>query len=196
MRGNVDIQYSILIVSSQEQYDSLVKRALKPGKFMTVDVQRRVSSARRMFLERYYDIIVIFVPLPDETGLEFALDAAGQSSASVLLAVPAEIMDDVSNHVSGQGILTVEKKGSSESIPNMIRYLSVVQAQFRGLKRKLEAAEEKNEEIRLIGKAKLLLAVNKNMTEDEAHRYIGKQAMDNGVSRGRIARKILEEYYD
>ena len=49
------------------------------------------------------------------------------------------------------------------------------------------------EEIRIVSKAKILLVEKKKMTEDEAHRYIGKMAMDHGVSRKRIAEQLIED---
>ena len=61
------------------------------------------------------------------------------------------------------------------------------------LETKTLSVEEKMEEIRLVSRAKLLLVEKKNMTEDEAHRYIGKEAMDHGVSRKKIAEALLKE---
>ena len=55
------------------------------------------------------------------------------------------------------------------------------------------AAEEKAEEQRIIDRAKFYLIEKKQMTEDEAHRYIGKQSMDSGISRRRIAERILDD---
>ena len=39
----------------------------------------------------------------------------------------------------------------------------------------------------------LKLMEHRHMTEAEAHRYIGKQAMDHGMSRKRIAQEILDD---
>ena len=47
--------------------------------------------------------------------------------------------------------------------------------------------------MRVVNKAKLVLINKKKMSEDEAHRYIGKLAMDNGISRGRAAERILDD---
>ena len=55
-----------------------------------------------------------------------------------------------------------------------------------------KAIEEKMEEIRLVNRAKWLLIGELNMTEQEAHRYIEKQAMDRCVSRKIIAEQILQ----
>ena len=64
---------------------------------------------------------------------------------------------------------------------------------MKTLEQKVQNAEEKVQEIRLIDKAKFLLVEQRHMTEDEAHRYIGKNAMDHGVSRKRIAQQIIDE---
>ena len=49
------------------------------------------------------------------------------------------------------------------------------------------------EEIRLVNRAKWLLIGELNMTEQEAHRYIEKQAMDRCVTRRSVAEEILAE---
>ena len=49
------------------------------------------------------------------------------------------------------------------------------------------------EELRLISRVKITLVEKKHMTEDEAHKYIGKFAMDNGLSRKRAAEYIMNE---
>ena len=69
-----------------------------------------------------------------------------------------------------------------------------VQNRVIGLKNKTLKAEEKTEEVRIVSKAKLLLIEKKKMTEDDAHRFIGKVAMNNGISRKKAAEMILEDY--
>ena len=54
--------------------------------------------------------------------------------------------------------------------------------------------EEKMEEIRLVNRAKWLLIEQLKMTEQDAHRYIEKQAMDRCVNRRTIASEILAAY--
>ena len=188
-----DIQHSILIVSGSEQFNSVVKKALPFGSFMSCDIRKSIALARQTILERYYDIVVINAPLPDEMGIELALDITEQTNASVLLAVPREIYEEVLEKVTDYGILVLSKPLPVERIPQSIRFLMAVQGKLRLLEKKVESAQEKTEELRIIDKAKLLLIEKKHMTEDEAHRYIGKEAMDHGVSRKKIAESILAE---
>ncbi|MDY4209669.1 MAG: ANTAR domain-containing protein [Eubacteriales bacterium] len=50
------------------------------------------------------------------------------------------------------------------------------------------------EDIRVVNKAKWFLIEQLKMTEQEAHRYIEKQAMDRCVTKRVIAENILSTY--
>ena len=49
-------------------------------------------------------------------------------------------------------------------------------------------------EIRIVNRAKCLLIEQLKMTEEEAHRYIEKQAMDRCVTKRTVAENILSTY--
>ncbi len=186
-----DIYHSILIVSASEQFNLIVKKSLSG--FITTEIRKSAVLARRCFLERYFDIVVINGPLPDETGEELAIDAAEQSSASVLLVTPQAVFEEMLANVTDHGVLVVPKPVPRGRIHQAIRFLAAIQNRIHIQERKTQAAEEKLEELRLITRAKFFLIEKKQMTEDEAHRFIGKQAMDQGISRGKAAGRILEE---
>lgn len=191
MPGRTDMRHSILIVSASEQFDAAVRKTLKG--FMMVDSRKSVALARRSVLERYYDLVVIHFPMPDEAGEQFALDVTEQCRASVLLVVPVEIYEEVLEYVSDRGILAISKPMIHERLDKAIRFLLSVQNRMHELEERVQTVEEKMEEIRIINKAKFLLVERERMTEDEAHRFIGKSAMDNGISRKRAAMRLLED---
>ena len=191
MPKNIDIQHSILIVSSSGQFDSIVKSSLKG--FSTVENRKTGALARRAILERYFDMIVIDSPLPDETGEELAMDAAEKSNASILLVCPRDSFEEVLDRVTDSGILVVYKPFPRGRIDKAIRLLCASQTRIRELEMKIGTLEDKMEELRIVSRAKITLIEKKNMSEDEAHRFIGKFAMDNGISRGRAASLILED---
>ena len=62
------------------------------------------------------------------------------------------------------------------------------------MEKKAVTLQEKMEEIRLVNRAKWLLIEELKMTEQEAHRYIEKQAMDRCVTRRAVAEQILSTY--
>lgn len=186
-----DTVHSALIVSASEQFETLIKRSLMD--VITVESRKSGAMARRYVLERYYDLVIINAPLPDESGEELALDIVEQCDASVLMVVPQDIFEDVLDRVTEQGIMVMPKPSPKGRIDKSVRFLVATQNKLHKLEAKVAKAEEKLEEMRVVNKAKLVLINKKKMTEDEAHRYIGKLAMDNGISRGRAAERILDD---
>ena len=186
-----DTVHSALIVSASEQFETLIKRSLMD--VITVESRKSGAMARRYVLERYYDLVIINAPLPDESGEELALDIVEQCDASVLMVVPQDIFEDVLDRVTEQGIMVMPKPSPKGRIDKSVRFLVATQNKLHKLEAKVVKAEAKLEEMRVVNKAKLVLINKKKMSEDEAHRYIGKLAMDNGISRGRAAERILDD---
>ncbi len=187
------IQHSVLIISASDQFDGLVKQSLSPRTFMSVEFRRSASQARRCILERFYDLVIINAPLPDENGVEISLDVVDNSNASVLLVVPKEFSEDALEMVTDYGVLVLPKPFHKGRLDKAVRFLSAMQNKIRGYEKRIRSMQEKAEDMRIINKAKFLLVEKKKMTEDEAHRFIGKTAMDNGISRKSAAGRILDD---
>ena len=185
------VRHSVLIVSASEQFVVLAKKSLVG--FLTIDIKKSVALARRSFLEKAYDLVVINMPLSDEPGEEFAIDVAERGNASVMLVVPQDICEDVLEHVTDSGVFVLPKPAPRGRLDKAIRFLVATQNRVHRYEKKTLSVEEKMEEIRLVSKAKLVLVEKQQMTEDEAHRYIGKEAMNHGVSRKKIAERILDD---
>ena len=192
MSKSEDTGRSVLIVYASEQFTAAVKKMVK-GVIM-LDSKKSAATARRMILERYYDLVIINAPLPDEPGEDLAIDVTRECRASVLLVTSGEVYNDVLEHVTDFGILVLSKSVTFRRLDQAVRFLSAMQNTIRGLEKEIQTTREKMEELRIVSKAKLVLIEQRHMTEDEAHRYIGKQAMDNGLSRRRAAERILDDF--
>ena len=186
-------QHSVLIISASEQFDALIKKSFAPGVFQSIESRRSASLARRAILERFYDMVIINAPLPDENGVNMALDAAEKTNASVLLVVPKEVYNDVLEKVTDEGVLVMYKPAPKGIMDKAVRFLTATQNKLCLYDKKVKKAEEKLEEMRIVNKAKFMLVEKKSMTEDDAHRLIGKTAMDNGISRARAASMIMDD---
>lgn len=186
-----DTFHSILIVSAAETVLSGMMRSF--AGFYTIDTIANAAAARRCILERYYDLIIVNGLLPDETGEELAIDAADSCNASVLLLMPQEMFEETLDQVTDHGVLMLPKPVSRGRLDKALRYLIAVQDRIHSLEKKVQAAEEKLEEQKLVSRAKLLLMERRGLKEEDAHRLIGKTAMDNGISRGKAARRILDD---
>ena len=137
--------------------------------------------------------MVINAPLPDGMGIDLAMDIAENGRVSVCLVTPQEIYDQVLDHVTDYGILVLSKSFPPERLSHALRFLIASRDRMSALEAEIESVKDRMEEQRLISKAKFLLIEKKHMTEDEAHRYIGRQAMNSGMSRKKIAEQLLED---
>ncbi len=191
MASASDRQNSILIVSASEQFLAAAKRAVSGKHFSVIDHKKSAANARREIYDRNYDIVLICAPLPDEMGHELALDISERSDASVILVVPGEIREDVTDSVIDDAVYVMAKPVDYMRLGRAIRFFLAVQGRIRKYEKKAMKLEDKMEEIRVVNRAKLYLMEKKGMSEDDAHRYIGKQAMDRGLTRKQVAEEIV-----
>ena len=183
--------YSLLVVSSATKFNAALRELLPEDRYWPVRVTTDVASARRCLLEHSYDIVVINAPLPDDFGTQLALDVSDSSGAGVLLLIKAEHYPDLDARLSPYGILTLQKPTSPQLITQSLQLLCGTRERLRRMEQKTASIEEKMAEIRLVNRAKCLLIERRSMTEQEAHRYLEKQAMDRCTSRRVIAEELI-----
>lgn len=186
--------YSVLLVSSSAKLNGSLLDLLPESRYQPVTVVSDVTSARQRLLESAFDIVIINTPLPDDFGTRLALDICENSGTGVLLLVKSEHYPDINARVSPYGVLTVSKPTSTQVITQSMQLLCGTRERLRRMEQKTASVEEKMEEIRIINRAKWLLIEHLKMTENQAHRYIEKQAMDRCVTRRAIAENILSTY--
>lgn len=185
---------SVLIVSSAERLNATMLSSLPESRYQPITAVPDASAASRMLLERPFDLVIVNTPLPDQFGTRFALDVCEKTAAGVLLLVKAEHYADIDARVSPYGVLTLSKPTSAGLFSQSLQLLAATHARLRRMEQKTASMEEKMEEIRMVNRAKWLLIEQLKMTEQEAHRYIEKQAMDRCVTKRVIAENILSTY--
>ena len=186
--------YSVLVVAAAAKFHMSLREMLPEDRYDPVCAAGSVSEARRALLERPFDIVVISTPLPDEFGTKLAMHVVDSSSAGVLLLVGAEHYPDISVGLSPYGILTLQKPTTPQLILQSLQLLCGTRERLRKMEQKTASIEEKMAEIRLVNRAKWLLIDREGMTEQDAHRFIEKQAMDRCVTRRAVADQVIARY--
>ena len=169
--------YSVLAISTREKFYTSLRGLLPEDRYSPLCWESDVTSARRLLLERTFDIVVISTPLPDEFGTKLA-----------------EHYPDISVRLSPYGILTLQKPTTPQLILQSLQLLCGTRERLRKMEQKTASIEEKMAEIRLVNRAKWLLIDREGMTEQDAHRFIEKQAMDRCVTRRAVADQIIARY--
>ena len=153
-----------------------------------------ISEARRELIDNDYDLMIISSPLPDEFGINFAIDAGYKYKMGIILFVKNELYDEVYDETYDHGILTVSRPTSANIIIQSVKLLESSIIRERKLVEKPMGIKDKLEEIRLINNAKLLLIKHQHMSEDEAHKHIEKRAMFIRKTKIYVAKEIISKY--
>ncbi len=182
----------VLIVSSGDKGEEFFRGALS-AEFST-EIVKSGAEARRILANSERDVIVINCPLKDEYGTDLAEEAVKDSFAGVVLLVKSEAWDAVSFGMEKIGVHCIAKPLSSLAFLGGVRLAAATSQRLKGFAKKTENLMGKMEEIKLVGRAKLLLMQKLSLTEEEAHKYIEKQAMDRCVKRAVVARDVIKTY--
>ena len=183
--------YSVLLVSASEKWNTAMASALPSTDFWPIRTVRSISQARRLTLENPSDLIIVNSPLPDGGGLEFCIDACSNSESGVLLLVPGEDYEETYYQALPHGVMTLSRPLTREVLANSLRLLCAVRERLRSAGKAQATVEEKMEELRLINKAKWFLMDRQGMKEDEAHKAILRQAMEQRISKKEVAEQII-----
>ena len=182
--------HSVLLVSRDSKIVSQISAFLVPPLF-DLTTTSDFNEARRLATERSFNIII--ADSGDGYDTDFAINVA-DSYSTILLLVPNEHFDEISYRVEGYGILTITKPFEPFYFYNMVKIAIAVQYKVQVLSSQTTKLKVKMEEIKQVNRAKMLLMQNMNMSEQEAHRYIEKEAMDRGMKKTAISEEIIKTY--
>ena len=182
--------HSVLLVSRDSKIVSQISAFLVPPLF-ELTTTSDFNEARRLASERSFNIII--ADSGDGYDTDFAINVS-DSYSTILLLVPNEHFDEISYRVEGYGILTITKPFEPFYLYNMMKIAIAVQYKVQVLSSQTTKLKVKMEEIKQVNRAKMLLMQNMNMSEQEAHRYIEKEAMDRGMKKTAISEEIIKTY--
>lgn len=185
---------SALIVSCSDKGTAFFTELLGAASVPRIVTLRSCGEARRHLLDHSFDLIIVNAPLGDETGEAFARCSAAKGASQVILVVNSELFDAVSAVCEGDGVLTVAKPVSRAVFWSALTLAKSVHSRLRRIEAENTELKRKIEDIRIVSRAKLILISSMNLSEEEAHRLIEKQAMNRRVTRRAVAEGILTTY--
>ena len=185
--------YRALIVSKSEKFTTEFGSLLSVEQFQK-DCARNAGQARRIVLEKSYDLVIVNAPLTDEFGTRLCMDISLSEGTIAVIFAPSEVYDEIVHKVTPNGVFVVKKPASQQTIVQSLSLLISARERLRSVEKKAGKAQNKLEEIRVVNKAKWYLIDNEYMSENDAHKYIEKAAMDAGITKMQAAQMIIEKY--
>ena len=185
---------SVLIVSCTEKSIAYFTETLNANSCCEIVALQSCAEARRLLLERDFDLVVINAPLQDESGESFSRHIASKGASQIILVVKSEYFDEVSAATENEGILVVAKPINRSIFWTTVKLAKSAHSRLKKMQTENSKLKQKIEDIRMIDRAKCILISHLNINEQEAHRFIEKQAMDMRTTRRSIAEEVLKTY--
>ena len=186
--------YNVLILSASESFNAILDNILPQGIYPEKHFFSSFANASKALESKSYDFIIVNTTAQADVGIRFALNASKTNSSIVLLLVKSEDYDETYDKVADHGIFLLGKPLGKQALLATISCMVSAKERMRSLTNKVHLAEEQAAELRLTNRAKWLLIGKEGMTEQEAHRFIEKQAMDSCSPRKKIALEIINRY--
>ena len=186
---------SILIVSppvlAKELSALLLSEGLSPAHWVS-----GISEAKRSLVDTDVDLIILDSHRALRESVQFAIDLARSKSFSsgvILLVDPAAYEKNL-YQAERMGIVTFKKPLDAHLLLQTIRLVLMFQSKIRKLESRADKLQKKMEGDHLVNRAKLLLMDRMKLSEEDAHYFIEKKAMDTCVKKTAIAADIVRKY--
>ena len=181
-----------LIVSSVKNNIAFFTELLNVATVHQVTILQTCGHARRLLLERNFDLVIVDAPLRDESGESLARYAASTGVSQVFLVVNSEHFDAVSAVCEEDGVLTIAKPLDRTVFWSVLSLARSALNRIKRIQDENTKLKQKMEEIRTVDRAKWILISHSGMSEQEAHRYMEKQAMNTRSTKKSVAERILK----
>ena len=186
-------KYRVLVAGGNEKLCDLISEILPKNEYEFLLPAKTAGEVRRLTMDRSVDLVILNAPLKDEFGIQLAQDLA-ENNMGVLLLTGSDVSEQVSYRAEQSGVITLAKPTTKQSLYITLRALTALRSKLLQMEQKTKALQQKVADIHTVNHAKWLLIQHDHMTENDAHRFIEKQAMDMRLSRREVAESIIRTY--
>lgn len=185
---------NILIVSSSNKSKELLINIVKESGSYDIKAVEDSSQCMEIIKKINFDLIIINCPLRDDHGEKLSIFINKNTNTSIILIIKNNLSQVNISSLESSGTYIMEKPLNKLLLINVINSYIIHRRQFNSIITENEDLKNKINNIKLIDRAKLTLIQYLKMSEDEAHKYIEKQAMDLRITKVEVAKNILKIY--
>ena len=187
-------QKEVFVISSNENFHRYVRENLPDGDFTVSGGADSCTEARQKMMDNRCAVVLINIPLSDECGTELASDLAENSPASVVAVVKNEQEPEMRQSLEPAGIFVLGRPFPHTTFHQVLYDAAAAYARMQIMSQENQRLQIKLIDLRLVNRAKYALIQYLGMTEEQAHKYIEQQAMNQRISKRKAAENILKTY--
>ena len=183
---------NILIAGKSDQICESIATLLSGQDMRTVNVTN--GALMRCMDVSVFDVVIISTPLADEFGLDLTAELRDKTQAAFIVLTKGEIADEVQSRIKFTGAFVIGRPCGKSALLQALRFADVAGESIKRLEQENVQLEKQLEDVRVVSRAKACLMQYLNLTEEQAHRHIQKQAMDMRKTQRAVAEDVLRMY--
>lgn len=141
-----------------------------------------------------FDSVIISTPLSDEFGLDLVADISKDTKNGIVVLAKREIADEVQKKIRFTGAFVLPRPFNKALLIQTIKLTEIAHMGMAKLEEENRQLTQQLSDMKIVSRAKSMLMQYLNLTEDQAHRHIQKQAMDLRKTQRAVAEDILKTY--
>ena len=187
--------FSVLICSRRKENTVLLQRFLLSYGYQKGMTASSPQQAKKLLELHRCSLIIIELPFSQNAHeTSFLLSIQESSCAFVIVIIQKQQYLSIKERLESFGIFTISKPLQPDVFEQFLAFAKTAFYRMNQFNQRQEQLVEKIKEIKAVDKAKCLLIENEYLSEEAAHKQIEKTAMNERVSRGVIAQRIIYEY--
>jgi response regulator NasT len=184
-------QLRILLVDENPERSDVVLAGLKEAGHDVIATIKKADDLRQAIKAHKPDLVIIELDSPYRDYLEDLITINRENPRPIAMFVGQDDPTIITEAIE-TGVSVYVAEGLSSKLVRSILQVAMSQfAKFRKLQEELEKSKSALAERKTVERAKGLLMAHKDMTEEEAYRFLRKMAMDQNRRLGEVAESVL-----
>lgn len=152
-----------------------------------------IAQAKRLLAAEEFDLVLIVAPIKDEMGIRSSKEISVLFHVPVLLFVKPDIYDMALYQVKDAMVFVLTLPVFKSVAVQTIGVMEKVNHQLQEMDRKIKKERQKLRDEKIINRCKLMLIENYRWSEERAHHYIEKMAMDHSITKVIVSKTLLNK---
>ncbi|WP_026176705.1 ANTAR domain-containing response regulator [Desulfurispora thermophila] len=181
----------IVIADADVAFRRALKEVMRHLDYVCVGEVGEARAALQLVFQTEPHLVVLDPHLPGSESVDICTIIDEHKVAPIVAAVEAkqEVIQEVAAYPGVYGLLL--KPLHEDALCPVVEVALTSFGRVKNLQRELKDLRRELETRKLVQRAKLLLMEKKQMTEKDAHRYLQKLAMDNGLPLAKVAQRVI-----
>ena len=185
----------VIIASNEASTREDVKRVLEEASYKVVAEASDGFDAIKLCRQHNPDVIFMENNMPLLDGISAAQIINKEDISGAIVFLVSKINKEIINKIKIVGARgCIIKPFEKDILISTIEIAMYTGNEYRKIKKEKEIIEQKFEDRKAIDKAKGILMVNENLTEEEAYSRIRKYSMEKRVTMREISEFIIVSY--